>query len=61
MFFQLERKNFRSSAFRGIRLFAHVLIFFVRKHFSKTPGVSISPDSCILNYQKHQRRKDCLL
>lgn len=46
MFFPLERKNFRLSAFRGIRLFAHVLIFFVRKHFSKTPGISISPDSC---------------
>lgn len=41
MFFPLERKNFR-----GIRLFAHVLIFFVRKHFSKTPGISISPYSC---------------
>lgn len=46
VFFPLERKNFRLSAFRGIRLFAHVLIFFVRKHFSKTPGISISPDSC---------------
>lgn len=45
MFFPLERKNFRLSAFREIRLFAHVLIFFVRKHFSKTPGISISPDS----------------
>ena len=46
MFLPLERKNFRLSAFREIRLFAHVLIFFVRKHFSKTPGISISPDSC---------------
>ena len=46
MFFPLERKNFRLSAFREIRLFAHVLIFFVRNHFSKTPGISISPDSC---------------
>lgn len=46
MFSPLERKNFRLSAFREIRLFAHVLIFFVRNHFSKTPGISISPDSC---------------
>ena len=46
MFFPLERKNFRLSAFREIRLFAHVLIFFVRKHFSQTPDISIPYDSC---------------
>ena len=46
MFSHWKEKKLGLSAFREIRLFAHVLIFFVRNHFSKTPGISISPDSC---------------